>query len=144
MVKFSVVVPVYNSAGCLIELTKRVHLALKDVYELILVNDQSFDDSWEIIQMLVQQYDKVIGINLRINSGQDNALMAGLRQCKGDYIVIMDDDLQHAPEDIIKLYEQCSKGFDVCFADFHVKRQRLWKNIGSWINGRIAEISIKK
>ena len=144
MPDISVVVPVYNSAGCLKELTRRVHKTLQKDYELILVNDQSLDNSWDVIHKLVREYDTVIGINLRKNSGQDNALMAGLRQSNGDYVVIMDDDLQHAPEDIIKLYEQCQKGFDICFANFEVKKQRLWKNIGSWINGKIAEVSIDK
>jgi len=144
MTTISVVVPVYNSAGCLRELTERAHRTLQRDYELILVNDQSLDNSWEMIQEIVNDYDTVLGINLRINSGQDNAIMAGLRQSKGNYIVIMDDDLQHAPEDIIKLYERCREGFDICFADFKVKKQRLWKNIGSWINGRIAEASINK
>ena len=118
MPDISVVVPVYNSAGCLKELTRRVHKTLQKDYELILVNDQSLDNSWDVIHKLVREYDTVIGINLRKNSGQDNALMAGLRQSNGDYVVIMDDDLQHAPEDIIKLYEQCQKGFDICFANF--------------------------
>lgn len=144
MPNISVVVPVYNSAGCLRELTNRVHKALQKDYELILVNDQSLDKSWEVIHDLVNEYDTVIGINLRINSGQDNALMAGLRQAKGDYVVIMDDDLQHAPEDITKIYERCREGYDICFADFKVRKQRLWKNIGSWINGRIAEACIQK
>ena len=144
MPNISVVVPVYNSSNCLMELAKRVHKTLQRDYELILVNDQSLDNSWDVIHTLVKEYDTVIGINLRKNSGQDNALMAGLRQSNGDYVVIMDDDLQHAPEDIIRLYEQCQKGFDICFADFDVKKQRLWKNLGSWINGKIAEVSINK
>ena len=70
--------------------------------------------------------------------------MAGLRQSEGNYVVIMDDDLQHAPEDIIKLYERCREGFDICFADFEHKNQKFWKNAGSWINGKIAEVSIRK
>lgn len=144
MPDISVVIPVYNSADCLRELVKRVHITLQRNYELILVNDQSLDNSWEVIHDIANEYDTVIGINLRINSGQDNALMAGLRQAEGDYVVIMDDDLQHAPEDIIKLYERCREGFDICFAGFELKKQRLWKNAGSWINGKIAEISINK
>jgi len=144
MPDISVVVPVYNSADCLKELTRRVHKTLQRNYELILVNDQSLDNSWDAIHKLVHEYDTVIGINLRKNSGQDNALMAGLRQSNGDYIVIIDDDLQHAPEDIITLYEQCRKGFDICFADFEVKKQRWWKNLGSRINGKMAEVSVHK
>ena len=50
-------------------------------------------------------------------------------------------DFQMTDTNTIKLYEQCQKGFDICFADFDVKKQRLWKNLGSWINGKIAEVS---
>lgn len=140
----SVVVPVFNSADCLAELAARVHGTLQDNYELILVNDGSTDDSWTIISDLVGQYDTVTGINLRKNSGQDNALMAGLRQATGDYIVIMDDDLQHDPNDIIKLYEQCRQGYDICYADFVTRKQKWWKNLGSWFNGKMGEIVLNK
>jgi undecaprenyl-phosphate 4-deoxy-4-formamido-L-arabinose transferase len=126
------------------ELAKRVHTALKDDYELILINDQSLDNSWDIICQLVDEYEYLTGINLRVNSGQDNAIMAGLRHCKGEYVVIMDDDLQHAPEDIPGLYKGCSDGYDICFADFDSKKQKWWKNIGSWLNGKIAELIINK
>ena len=144
MSEISVVVPVYNSADCLAELARRLHSALQEDYELILVNDQSQDESWPVIEKLARDYATVTGINLRINSGQDNAIMAGLRQADGAYIVIMDDDLQHAPEDIPRLYETCRDGFDICFADFETKKQKLWKNVGSWINGKIAEVSMRK
>lgn len=144
MISISVVVPVFNSAGCLRELNRRIHGALKEDYELILVNDQSTDNSWDVICDLINQYDTVTGVNLRINSGQDNALMAGLRQAQGNYVVIMDDDLQHAPEDIRKLFERCCEGYDVCCADFESKKQKWWKNLGSWLNGKMAEITLNK
>ncbi|MFC1838811.1 glycosyltransferase family 2 protein [Thermodesulfobacteriota bacterium] len=144
MPRLSIVVPVYNSSDCLKELAKRIHTTLKNDYELILINDQSLDNSWDIICQLVNEYDNLTGINLRINSGQDNAIMAGLRQCNGEYVVIMDDDLQHAPEDIPALYKRCSDGFDICFADFDSKKQKWWKNIGSWLNGKVAELIINK
>ncbi|MFC1813387.1 glycosyltransferase family 2 protein [Thermodesulfobacteriota bacterium] len=144
MINISVVVPVYNSSDCLPELARRVHETLKDNYELILVNDQSTDESWEVVCDIIKKDDFIVGVNLRINSGQDNALLAGLRQAQGNYTVIMDDDLQHAPEDIIKLVEKCREGYDVCCADFEIKKQKWWKNIGSWINGKMAEILLNK
>jgi len=70
--------------------------------------------------------------------------MAGLSQAEGKFVVIMDDDLQHSPYDIKKLYEKCREGYDVCFADFPKKRQAWWKNAGSWLNGKIAVILLKK
>lgn len=145
MVTISIVVPVYNSGEILIELNRQVADALKGVdYELILVNDCSPDSSWEVISRLVAADGHVIGINLRKNSGQDNALMAGLNHCSGEYVVIMDDDLQHSPHDILLLVDQCKAGFDVCYANFARKRQKRWKNAGSWLNGKLAEILINK
>ncbi len=144
MPEISVIIPVYNSANCLPELARRIDETLQADYELILINDQSLDNSWEVIEAIVAVNPAVTGINLRINAGQDNAIMAGLRQAEGAYVVIMDDDLQHAPEDIPSLHAQCRAGYDICFADLGSKKQKLWKNIGSWINGKIAEVSIKK
>ena len=85
-----------------------------------------------------------MGINLRKNGGQDSAILAGLNYAKGNYVVIMDDDLQHSPYDILKLYEEAKKGFDVVYADFDSKKQKLWKNLGSWFNGKISEIALDK
>ena len=145
MINISIVIPVYNSGEILFELNKQMADALKEYnYELILINDCSPDNSWNIIKQLSEKYPNTIGINLRKNSGQDNAIMAGLNYCSGDYVVIMDDDLQHSPYDIPKLVNQCKNGFDVCYAKFKHKKQKWWKNLGSWFNGKVAEIIINK
>ena len=70
--------------------------------------------------------------------------MAGLSYATGNYTVIMDDDIQHSPYDIIKLYDECRQGYDVCYANFLKKNQALWKNMGSWFNGKIADVLIDK
>ena len=140
--RLSIVVPVYRSADCLPQLVDRVkqvgqqHFA---DFQLVLVNDQSPDRSWDVISELAGQYDFITGVNLRKNVGQDNAIMAGLRQVRGDVIVIMDDDLQHDPSDIALLVEELTKGFDVVYACFDHKEQAWWKNAGSWFNGWAAE-----
>ncbi len=145
MKEISIVIPVYNSEGNLIELARQVHDALAEIsYELILVNDGSKDASWEHIVQLCRQNNHVIGVNLRKNSGQDNAIMAGLSYATGNYTVIMDDDIQHSPYDIITLYDECRQGYDVCYANFLKKNQALWKNMGSWFNGKIADVLIDK
>ncbi len=139
--QLSIVVPVYNSAECLPELARRV---LDDVgryfhtYELILVNDASPDASWETIERLTREHEFVVGVNLRRNVGQDNAIMAGLHEARGDVVVIMDDDLQHDPADIAALHHQIEKGFDVVYAQFGHKRQAWWKNLGSRLADRVA------
>jgi polyisoprenyl-phosphate glycosyltransferase len=145
MTEISIVIPVYNSEESLFELGRRIVDALKGYdYELILVNDCSTDNSWQKIIELTDADPHVKGINLRKNFGQDNALMAGFHHSCGKYIVVMDDDLQHSPSDVLKLYDKCKEGYDICYANFSHKQQALWKNIGSYLNGKIAEILIKK
>lgn len=145
--QLSVVVPVYRSAECLPELVSRIQQELGarfERYELILVNDHSPDRSWEAIVQLSDEYDFVIGVNLRKNVGQDNAIMAGLRHASGKVVVIMDDDLQHDPGDIASLYSELSKGYDVVYANFERKEQALWKNFGSWFTDRVAVLILGK
>lgn len=145
MMTISIVIPVYNSEAILPELHRQIDAALADIaYELILINDKSTDGSWDQIKHLSGNHQHVTGINLRKNYGQDNAIMAGLRFTSGEYVVIMDDDLQHAPEDIIKLYHKCREGYDICYANFVSKKQAVWKNTGSWLNGKCAEILLNK
>jgi len=145
MKKISIVIPVFNSEEILLELSRQIQDALTGLdYELILVNDKSVDGSWEKIRQLAGSHQNITGINLRKNFGQDNAIMAGLNFASGSYTVIMDDDLQHSPEDIIKLYHKCREGYDICYANFIKKKQAFWKNFGSWLNGKIAEILIGK
>ncbi|GHV12753.1 glycosyl transferase [Spirochaetia bacterium] len=128
------------------ELLRQIKDALKDyAHEIILVNDGSSDKSWETICENIVTYPRVVGINLRKNSGQDNAIMAGLSISQGAHVVIMDDDLQHSPYDIPVLRKQCEDAHsDVCFAHFPQKKQAPWKNLGSWANGKIANKIIGK
>lgn len=145
MKEISVVVPVYNSHECVAELSRQVADALKDFdWELILVNDSSPDTSWQEIVKASQNEPRLLGINLRKNGGQDLAILAGLNHARGKWVVIMDDDLQHSPFDIPRLYEEAQKGFDVVYADFEQKKQKLWKNLGSALNGKVSEIALGK
>ena len=146
MVELSVVVPVYNSDACLEELARQVAYALHGkTYELILVDDRSTDSSWHVIKRLCENSTSVIGIRLRRNAGQDNAILCGLRKASGEFVVIMDDDLQHSPNDILALHEQCrSLDLDVCYAHFPTNKHAWWKRAGSWLNGKLAEVVIAK
>jgi undecaprenyl-phosphate 4-deoxy-4-formamido-L-arabinose transferase len=145
-IKVSIVIPVYNSAEILPKLIQMIHDAMLGIsFELILVNDGSHDDSWSAIKKLSLVYFELRGICLTQNYGQDNAIMAGLNYSRGEYVVVMDDDLQHSPYDIPKLLAKCEEGYDVCYADYsHYKRQAFWKNIGSYINNIQAELLIGK
>lgn len=145
-VKVSIVIPVYNSATILPKLLEVATDAMSDLsFEIILVNDGSADDSWAVIQSLSKKHSELRGINLTQNYGQDNAIMAGLNYCKGDFVVVMDDDLQHSPYDIKKLLEKCQDGYDVCYADYSDnKQQAYWKNVGSYLNNLQAELLLGK
>ena len=145
--EISIVIPVYNSHECVAELSRQIADAMSKLgvsYEQIMVNDCSKDSSWEEIKKEALKNPNLLGINLRKNGGQDSAILTGLNYASGKWVVIMDDDLQHSPYDIPKLYEEAKKGFDVVYADFESKKQKLWKNLGSWFNGKISEIAIQK
>lgn len=141
----SVVIPVYNSEGIVSVLYERLTNelgSLGEEYEIILVNDCSRDNSWQKLQEMANSDPHVKAISLRRNAGYDNAIMAGLRFVRFAYVVIMDDDLQHAPEDIKSLLGEIRKGFDVVYANFHRKEQSLIKNVGSWLNDKLARLII--
>ncbi len=140
--RISVVVPVYNSAPCLPELVRRLGEALPRIdpaFEVILVDDDSRDESWATIRDLCAAHPFLRGVRLRKNAGQDNAIMAGLSLAEGDAVVIMDDDLQHDPDDIPALWRDLNDGeYDVVYGRFPVMRHARWKILGSWLNDRLA------
>ena len=117
--KFSVVIPVYGCRAALVELYERLTSTLNkitDDYEIILVNDCCPQNSWEIIEELCKKDSKVKGIELSRNFGQMRAILAGLDHCTGDWVSVMDCDLQDRPEEIINLYNKALEGYDVVFA----------------------------
>ncbi len=147
--ELSIVIPVYRSEKILSSLIERIDAALRKAanikaYEVILVNDGSPDGSWQAIENLCRQYARVKGINLRKNTGQHNAIMAGLNHATGKVIIMMDDDLQHSPEDIQGLYTKVVEGFDVCYAKFKERKHSLWKIWGSKLNDKAAVIMLDK
>lgn len=132
----SVVIPVYNSSSILPELVMRVGAVLRSCcedYELILVNDGSRDQSWDVICSLVSINNWVRGINLMRNYGQHNALLCGVRIARFDAIVTMDDDLQHPPEEIPKLIEKLGDGYDVVYGSPIQEQHGMWRDLASLI-----------
>ena len=118
MPKISVVAPVYGCCGSLKELYERLKQTLSTIsedFEIILVNDASPDDSWSVIRELVGEDDRIKGINLSRNFGQHKAIAAGLHHAQGDWVVVMDCDLQDRPEEIVKLYNKAQEGYDAVF-----------------------------
>ena len=108
------------------------------------VCDRSPDGSWGVIEALARQYPWVRGILLRMNAGQHNALMAGFAQARGEIVMTMDDDLQHAPSDVPLLLAELARGRDVVYARFGQRRHAGWKIAGSRLNDMVAGYLMQK
>lgn len=149
----SVVIPEYCGESMLAELLKRLHTVLgtlTDSYEIILVNDCSPDNVWESIRQICAVDKRVVGLNLSRNFGEHYAISAGLRYAKGEWIVVMDCDLQNRPEDIPALYQKAQEGWDVVHARRIHKQFGYWKRLSSsvfhsiydWMTGHTSDSSI--
>jgi len=132
---YSVVIPVYNSAKIVaLVITRTIAFFEKHgwSYEIILVNDGSRDNSWQVIAAQAAQLPHVIAINLLRNYGQHNAVFCGIAQSRGEYVITIDDDLQNPPEEIIHLVTQMQVGnHDVVFGCFRQKHHSLGRRVGS-------------
>jgi len=133
-IQISVVIPVYGCYKSLKELNKRLNQSLIQItekFEIIIINDASPDGAWKIIQDLAKEDKRVKGINLSQNFGQHSAITAGLDNAKGKWVVVMDCDLQDQPEEIIKLYNQAQKGYDIVFGRRAERKDSFIKKIMS-------------
>jgi polyisoprenyl-phosphate glycosyltransferase len=148
-VEISVVIPCYGSASILPELIDRLTKELesrKVGYEIILVNDCSSDNLAEVAPNLVQTRPALRYIELMYNIGQHRALMCGLARAKGRFVVTMDDDLQHPPEEIHKLIDRLANdpGLDAVFGSYDIKRHSFIRNVGSQFIRFINKIIFRK
>jgi undecaprenyl-phosphate 4-deoxy-4-formamido-L-arabinose transferase len=136
MTKISVVIPVYKSENSLHELYRRLKASMAPFdndYEIILVEDDGMDRSWDIILELSKMDTRVKGLRLSRNFGQHNALLCGIRMAQGEVIVTMDDDLQHPPEEIPKLLDKLAEGYDVVYGTPLQTQHGFWRGIASSI-----------
>jgi polyisoprenyl-phosphate glycosyltransferase len=141
----SVVVPVYRSEKIVPRLCDELRAALAGLaYEIVLVDDCSPDGSWQAIEQEADRCKEIKAVQLRVNAGQDRAIMAGLNVATGEYVVVMDDDLQHAPADIPRLLDRIRGGADVVYADFGRRRHTRLKRLMSWGAGKVAEAVLRK
>ena len=152
-IHISIVSPVYRGEKMVAELVRRnveSVSAITDDYEIILVNDASPDNSWEEIVKQCESNPKVKGINLSRNFGQHYAITAGLHYAKGDWVVVMDCDLQDRPEDIPNLYNKAKEGYDIVYARRVVKHVGWLKRFSSvafhtvfdWLSGSKTDSAI--
>jgi glycosyltransferase involved in cell wall biosynthesis len=132
----SIVIPVYNGSLALPDLISQLAAilsTLSDKFEVILINDGSLDNSWEVICSLAEQNSWVRGINLMKNYGQHNALLCGIRAANYATLVTMDDDLQHPPDEIHLLLSKLEQGYDVVYGNPATEQHGLWRDAASQI-----------
>jgi len=134
--QLSVVIPVYKARDCLAELHRRLMQALEPItpdFEIVLVEDGGSDGSWEQIVTLAGRDARLKGVKLSRNFGQHYAITAGLDHASGDWVVVMDCDLQDQPEEIGKLYAKAQEGYDIVFARRHERNDSLYRKLSSWM-----------
>lgn len=133
-VKFSIVSPVYRAEKILPELVRRIKTSVEPItqnFEIILVEDCGPDDSWSVIQSLSEKEPRVRGFKLSRNYGQHYAITCGLDQAQGDWVVVMDCDLQDQPEEIKKLHDKALEGYDVVLARREERQDKFFKKLFS-------------
>lgn len=146
MIQISVVVPVFNEEESLPELTHWISRVMNDhdfSYEVILINDGSTDNSWEIIQKLAEKNSNLKGLNFTRNYGKSAALDAGFKRASGEVVITMDADLQDSPDEIPGLYDMIMGGLDVVSGWKKERHDPISKTIPSkffngvtrWISG---------
>ena len=145
----SFIIPCYRSAGTITAVVEEINrsMELLEAYqhEIILVNDCSPDNTFSVISALARSDRRVTAVDLAKNFGQHAAIMAGLRLCRGDYIVCLDDDGQTPADEVGKLLSKLEDGYDVVYASYgHHKQHSIFRNFGSWLNGKMTEIMLGK
>jgi glycosyltransferase involved in cell wall biosynthesis len=136
----SIVIPVFNGQDSLSPLINKLAQVLPELaaeYEVLLINDASQDNSWEMIQSLAKEYSWVQGVDLMKNFGQHNATLCGVRLAQYEVTITMDDDLQHPPEEIANLISKFNEGFDVVYGVPKKLPHSWWRNLFSVLSKRI-------
>ena len=146
--KVSFVIPCYRSEKTLEHVVAEIRDKMKELtaysYEVILVNDCSPDGTMAVIRRLCESDKRIKGISFARNFGQHSALMAGLRQSKGDYVVCLDDDGQTPADEVDKLLAKLGEGFDAVYAKYEHKQHSAFRNLGSRVNELMLRVMLEK
>ncbi|SEP91669.1 glycosyltransferase family 2 protein [Flavobacterium urocaniciphilum] len=132
--KLSIVSPIYKAENIVEKLVSEIEkevCKLNITYEIILVDDRSPDNSWQKMKTIAAQNDKVKIVRLSRNFGQHPAIMAGLHFAQGEWVVVMDCDLQDQPKEILKLYNKAIEGYDIVLASREVRKDSFLKKTTS-------------
>lgn len=141
--KISIVSPVYQAENIVDELVKRITEEVSQLtndFEIILVEDGSKDNSWKKITDNCTEFNHVKGVKLSRNFGQHYAITAGISKASGDYIVLMDCDLQDDPVFIENLLRECEKGYDIVFTKRQQRKHGIVKSFNSWLYNKLFGI----
>ncbi|MEQ8363079.1 MAG: glycosyltransferase family 2 protein [Cyclobacteriaceae bacterium] len=133
-INYSVVIPVFNSEKTVTEVVGRIEYFFQEqnlTYEIILINDGSTDNSWMLLKELSKIHPQIMAINFLKNYGQHSAIYCGIAHSKGDYIIMIDDDLQNPPEEMIHLIDKVNEGYDAVFAEYRTKRHGPIRLLGT-------------
>lgn len=148
MKKVSFVIPCYRSALTIGNVVKEIQDTMNTMdeysYEIILVNDCSPDDTFDVIRKLCEENSNICGVNLAKNFGQHAALMAGFQQVTGDILVCLDDDGQTPANEVGKLLAEIEAGQDVVYASYEHKKHSSFRNFGSWVNEKMLQFLLGK
>ena len=148
MKKVSFVIPCYRSEntleGVVLEIKEAMNKLAQYTYEVILINDSSPDNTWNTIERLSSGNDNIIGINFSKNFGQHAALMAGMRETTGDYVVCLDDDGQTPANEVDKLLTALEEGADAVYARYGNKKHSFFRNFGSRANDLMTRVMLGK
>jgi len=144
--KLSVIIAVYNSESTIKLLVERLQNALSTIsFEIVLVNDGSRDTSEKVCKVLASSYSNVRFISLRRNFGEFNAVMCGLNWAYGEYCVMIDDDFQNPPEEILKLVKEAEDGdYDVVYTYYSKKQHAAHRNAGSSLVNWLTSFLLNK
>ncbi len=147
---YSIVVPVYNSEATLDELYQRVRKVFEDEireeFELILVDDSSKDASFSVMKRIGDEDKRVKYIRLARNHGQQKAVLCGIEHTSGDYVITMDDDLQHPPEEIPRLISKMAEKpeTDVVIGMYDSKKHSGIRKFGTGLLNTLSNLVFKK
>tara|TARA_B100001093_G_C26814717_1_gene1009165 strand:- start:109 stop:1050 length:942 start_codon:yes stop_codon:yes gene_type:complete len=143
----SVIIPTYKGTKTITDLVNEIIISFKGLnFEIVIINDDSPDDShFKLIDLQKKNKSIITYIKLAKNFGEYNAVMAGLRNCKGDIAVIIDDDFQHHPTEALKLVQySLNSNSDVIFTKYKNKKHSKIRNFMSLINNLTAKFLIQK
>ncbi|HUN01308.1 MAG TPA: glycosyltransferase family 2 protein [Niabella sp.] len=136
----SIISPVYKAEGIIEKLVEEIQKTMRIMnlsYEIVLIDDRSPDNSWEKMKKISAAHPEVISIRLSRNFGQHPAIIAGLSIAKGEWIVVMDCDLQDQPKEIKKLYDKAMQGYDIVLAKRENRKDGLLKKMSSKLFSKV-------